>query len=225
MVLSSIQVNQYISTEILIAIAVVVFALAFLVVPFFFGGLFVARRVQLVDKDDNEKLLEHVDSLSKVEVQGAKVIFTRASDVKSASFQMTCKGKGLFKMNKKIVVDFADKDSVELQFKKDINSLYIVEIGSGKNSKPIFLSDLVSSIVIGACQFVALALMIALTVYSNSAFNNQIYYRFLNYYPGYNYAYLTIAAALILGVVSFFVNFKKMKRSQKAFSFKRKGGK
>ena len=219
-------VTPNIPIEVLIPSGIVLFVVAFIVVPFFFGGLLAARKVNLESKENVEALLANAKSLSKIEVDGNVVSITRAPNVKRVKLQITAKGKERFKMNKKLFVNFANEETIKIEFDNEIDSLYLVEIDKYKTNKPIFLSDFVSAVIIAACQLVAVTLTFYLTVYAYEAFNVPNSHL---YHENYNYAYLVVAAGFVIGVVSFIQNIKRMKQAQNPFSFKkiskRKGGK
>ena len=92
----------------------------------------------------------------------------------------------------------------------------IIEICDECEDKRVFFSDLYASLIIAACQFVAVAFMTALTVYAYAGFNKYTSYYFYGgvRFKNYNYAYLTVLLAPIIGVLSFFLNYKRMKLPQ-----------
>lgn len=211
-----------IGVEVLIILVAILFVGAFVVCPFFFGKCFVGRKISLVDAQSANDLVANTKSLSKVEVQGSTLLLSRASEAHRGTFEISAKGSKGFKMNKKVVIDFGSEETVKIEFDKDIVSVYLVEIYKGNSVKPIFLSDFVSAVIIGAAQLIAFALMAYLTVYAFEGFNipNSRLYK-----PGYVYAYATIALALVVGVISFIFNYKRMKLFQKPLKNSRKGGK
>lgn len=226
--MGSVVISTNIDIVLLIAITAVLFIGAFLVSPFFFGKCFVAKKFTRVQASDANELLSNAKSLSKIEVVGDKVILTRAGDIKRARFEISAKGTGKFNMNKKVLVIFGNEETSELVFDSEVQSLYLVELDEkGKNS--IFLSNFLSALIIASIQFVVVSGVIALFVYSYSGFNEGFKGVYLLssplWYEDYNFAYLACLFGLIVGVVSFIINFDRMKLSQKPLKlFSKKGG-
>lgn len=215
-------VTMKIDLVLLIIIAAVTFIGAFIVAPFFFGKCFIVKKFTRVAAADANELLANAKSLSKIEVNENKVLLTRASgDVNRVKLEVAAKGK--HKMNKKVLVIFGKEDTVELIFNTPVESLYLVEINE-KGSNSIYLSNAVSAFIIAAIQFVVVSGVIALFVFSYSGFN-VMYSRLWR--PNYNFAYVSCAVGLVVGIVSFVLNLKSMKFSQKPLNsnFLKLGGK
>lgn len=222
-------VTMKIDLVLLIIIAAVTFVGAFIVAPFFFGKCFIVKKFTRVAAADANELLANAKSLSKIEVNENKVLLTRASeDVNRVKLEVAAKGK--HKMNKKVLVIFGKEDTVELIFNAPVESLYLVEINE-KGSNSIYLSNAVSAFIIAAIQFVVVSGVIALFVFSYSGFNDCLNGRYSGltklWFPNYNFAYLSCAAGLVVGIISFVLNLKSMKFSQKPLNlnFLKLGGK
>lgn len=200
---------------VLIVLVAVLFVLAFVVCPFFFGRCLKIKKVDKVDVADVSSLLENCKSLSKIEVNGSSLILTRAQGVEKAEFEIAATARlKLFNCNRKVTVFFHKEDTVTIEFGRDLETIFIKE----KEDKSIFLSDLCSSLIIAGAAFLAVGIAVALTVYAFAGFNVP---NTRLWHENYNFAYISVAAAPIVGVVSFILNLKRMKLNRVS----RKGGK
>ena len=204
--------------EVLIPLVLVILILAFAVCPFFFAKCFLIKKVQRVEPENANELVSNTKSLSAIEVKDNVLVLTRAEGVSTATIEVSADVKGILKANRKFVIDFKNEDKVEISFKKNIKAIYVSEPNKESGVKSIFLGDFYSCLIIAGAQFLAVAFMTLFTVYAYAGFN-VMYSRL--WIRDYNYAYLCGLLAPVVAGISFFLNYRSMKKPTTSL----KGGK